>query len=243
MSAFCVQDTVGEVVARRPSLVRLFEAARIDYCCGGKKTLAEVCQEKSLDPQSFLATLEEAASASGGEAVIDAAAMSLTELADHIESTHHAYLRDELPRLNMLTERVASVHGADDARLQEVRHTFLALAGEMASHMRKEEQILFPMIRQLEASEGLPTFHCGSVANPIRQMELEHHDAGAALERMRTLTDEYTPPTWACNTYRAMLDSLAQLERDMHLHVHKEDNVLYPRALKREAELAEGAHV
>jgi len=242
MSTFCVQDTVGEVVARRPSLARLFEAARIDFCCGGKKTLAEVCREKGLDPQSFLATLEEAASASDGEAVIDAAAMSLTELADHIESTHHAYLRDELPRLNMLTERVASVHGADDARLREVRDTFLALAGEMASHMMKEEQILFPMIRQLEASERLPAFHCGSVANPIRQMELEHHDAGAALEQMRTLTDEYTPPTWACNTYRAMLDSLAHLERDMHLHVHKEDSVLYPKALKREAELAEGAH-
>jgi regulator of cell morphogenesis and NO signaling len=98
------------------------------------------------------------------------------------------------------------------------------------------------MIRRLEASAGLPAFHCGSIANPIRQMEIEHHDAGAALEQMRTLTDEYTPPTWACNTYRAMLDSLAHLERDMHLHVHKEDSVLYPRALKREAELAEGAH-
>jgi regulator of cell morphogenesis and NO signaling len=222
--------------------VRLFEAARIDYCCGGKKTLAEVCQEKGLDPQAFLATLDEGASPSDGEAVIDAAAMSLPELADHILKTHHAYLREELPRLDMLTERVASVHGGDDSRLREVRETFLALAAELASHMMKEEQILFPMIRRLEVSDALPAFHCGSIANPIRQMELEHHDAGAALERMRTLTDEYTPPTWACNTYRAMLDALAHLERDMHQHVHKEDNVLYPSAVKREAELAERAH-
>lgn len=241
MSSFSIQETVGGVVARRPAVARLFEAARIDYCCGGKKTLAEVCQDKGLDPDAFLATLEEAASANDGEPVVDAVAMSLTELADHIETTHHAYLREELPRLNMLTERVASVHGGDDGRLHEVRETFLGLAGEMASHMMKEEQILFPMIRRLEASEELPAFHCGSIANPIRQMELEHQDAGGALERMRTLTDEYTPPTWACNTYRAMLDSLAHLERDMHLHVHKEDSVLYPRALKREAELAEGA--
>lgn len=243
MTAFQIHDTVGEVVARRPELVHLMEAAHIDYCCGGKKTLAEVCREKGLEPEAFLTTLEQAASANNEEAVVDAAAMSLTELADHIEATHHAYLREEFPRLNMLTERVVSVHGTDDPRLREVRETFLALAGEMASHMMKEEQILFPMIRRLDASDGLPAFHCGSIANPIRQMEVEHHDAGAALERMRMLTDEYTPPTWACNTYRAMLDSLAQLERDMHIHVHKEDSVLYPRALQREAELAEGAHV
>lgn len=238
MSVFSVQDTLGETVARHPRIARLFEAARIDYCCGGKKSLAEVCQEKGLDPQEFLATLEQAAMTGDGEVVIDAAAMSLTELADHIETTHHAYLKDELPRLDMLTERVVSVHGADDPRLGEVRKTFLGLAGEMASHMMKEEHILFPMIRRLEASEGLPAFHCGSIANPIRQMELEHRDAGAALQHMRTLTDEYTPPTWACNTYRAMLDALAYLERDMHQHVHKEDSILFPRALNRQAELA-----
>ncbi|MCC7086417.1 MAG: iron-sulfur cluster repair di-iron protein [Pirellulales bacterium] len=242
MSAFSIQETVGEVVARQPALVRLFEAAHIDFCCGGKKTLAEVCQEKGLEPQAFLATLEEAAAASRGETVVDAAAMSLTELANHIEATHHAYLRDELPRLNMLTQRVASVHGGDDTRLRDLRETFLAMADEFTRHLMKEEQILFPMIRALEASNGPQSFHCGSIANPIRQMEVEHHDAGAALERMRTLTDEYTAPTWACNTYRAMLDSLANLERDTHIHVHKEDSVLYPRALKREAELAEGAH-
>jgi regulator of cell morphogenesis and NO signaling len=239
MSTIQVQDTVGEVLARHPALVRLFEAARIDYCCGGKKTLADICQEKGLDPKVLVATLEEAASANGGEPVVDAVAMSLTELADHIEETHHAYLRDELPRLDMLTERVVSAHGADDIRLREVRKTLLALAGELTRHMMKEEQVLFPMIRQLEASDALPAFHCGSIANPIRQMELEHHNAGAALERRRTLTDEYTPPTWACNTYRAMLDVLAHLERDMHQHVHQEDNVLFPRAVQRQAELSE----
>lgn len=241
MSTIQLQETVGQLVARHPALTRFLEAARIDYCCGGKKTLAEVCREKQLDPQAFLATLEQAASNCAGEDVFDAGAASLTDLADHILQTHHAYLRQELPRLDMLTERVASVHGGDDPRLREVRTTLLALAAELTSHMMKEEQILFPMIRRLDASDALPEFHCGSVANPIRQMELEHHDAGGALERMRTLTDEYTPPSWACNTYRAMLDALANLERDMHVHVHKEDNVLYPRAVQREAELAERA--
>jgi regulator of cell morphogenesis and NO signaling len=237
MNAIRVQDTVGEVVARRPALSRVFEATGVDYCCGGKRTLDEVCREKGFDPQSFLAMLEQSAVASDGEPVVDAAAMSLTELVDHILETHHAYLRVELPRLNGLTEKVVAAHGAHDDRLQQLRQTFLSLAGELASHMMKEEQILFPMIRRLETSDVLPAFHCGSIANPIRQMELEHHDAGAALERIRTLTDEYSPPDWACNTYRAMLDALAHLERDMHQHIHKEDNVLYPRAIKRQAEL------
>lgn len=238
MNAFQVQDTVGEVVARRPALSRVFEATGVDYCCGGKKTLDQVCREKGFNPQSFLAMLEQSASTTNGEPAVDAAAMSFSELIDHILETHHDYLRVELPRLNGLTEKVAAVHGAHDERLHELRQTFLTLASELSSHMMKEEQILFPMIRRLEASDRLPAFHCGSIANPIRQMELEHHDAGAALERIRTLTDDYSPPDWACNTYRAMVDALAHLERDMHQHIHKEDNVLYPRAMKLEVELA-----
>ena len=105
---------------------------------------------------------------------------------------------------------------------------------ELADHMMKEEQILFPLVRQLDASDTAPTFHCGSLANPIDQMESEHSQAGAALERLRELTDGFTPPDGACNTYHAMLDALAQLERDLHLHIHKENNVLFPRALKME---------
>jgi regulator of cell morphogenesis and NO signaling len=238
MSGISVNETVGEIVARRPSLSHAFEAAGVDYCCGGKRTLGEACREKGLDPRAFVAVLEEAAMANRGEPVVDAAAMSLTELAAHIEQTHHAYLREELPRLDRLTAKVASVHGAEDARLHEVRGKLLAFVSELTSHMMKEEQILFPMIRTLEASDALPELHCGSIANPIRQMEREHHGAGDALERMRLLTDGYMPPEWACNTYRAMLDALAQLERDMHQHVHKEENVLFPRATRLESDLA-----
>ncbi|HUG44578.1 MAG TPA: hemerythrin domain-containing protein, partial [Acidobacteriota bacterium] len=104
------------------------------------------------------------------------------------------------------------------------------------SHMLKEERILFPMVRELEASAEAPQFHCGSLAHPIRQMEDEHDAAGAGLEKLRELSDGYSPPEWACNTYRAMLDALANLESDMHLHVHKENNILFPRALQMEAE-------
>ena len=234
MSTFQVHDTVGNLVANKPALSRIFEQAGIDYCCGGKKTLAEVCEKKGIDAQAFLANLEGFVSTSADEPVVNPVAMTLTELADHIEQTHHAYLKSELPRLDWMTEKVAAVHGDTDVRLHAIRKTFLALSQEMASHMMKEEQILFPMVRQLEASETVPTFHCGSLANPIRQMELEHDQAGSALERLHELTDGYTPPDWACNTYRAMLDALSHLQRDMHQHIHKENNVLFPRALERE---------
>lgn len=238
MSVFQVQDTVGELVTRHPALSRVFERAGVDYCCGGRKTLDEVCRQKGIDAESLLAALEESASASGNGAFVDTAAMSLAELADHIEQTHHAYLRSELPRLDAMTEKVASVHGEKNPRLAQIRRTFQGLAREMSSHMMKEEHILFPMIRQLEASRTAPRFHCGSVANPIRQMELEHDEAGSALEKLRELTDDYAPPDWACNTYRAMLDALAHLESDMHQHVHKENNVLFPRAIEMENEKA-----
>lgn len=236
MSTFQIDDQVGDLVTRRPALSRVFERVGIDYCCGGKKTLSEACRAKGIDPQALLAQLEASALTCGDAPVVDAAAMSLTELANHIEKTHHEYLRTDLPRLDMLTKKVAAVHGDTEPRLHQIRKTFLMLVEEMTGHMAKEEQILFPMIRQLEASPKAPTFHCGSLANPICQMELEHDSAGAALEQFGELTDGYSPPDWACNTYRAMIDGLAHLEQDMHQHVHKENNVLFPRALDMESE-------
>lgn len=171
-----------------------------------------------------------------GESVADVAAMSMTELADHIEQTHHVYLRSELPRLDKLTEEMASVHGKMDSRISLIRETIRILVSELSSHMMKEEQILFPMVRQLDASETTPAFHCGSLANPIQQMELEHTQAGVMLAKLNDLTDSYSAPEWACDTYRAMLDALARFERDMHQHIHKENNVLFPRALEVESE-------
>lgn len=232
-------NTVGEAVTRHPVLARNFETARIDYCCGGKRTIIDVCKEKEIDPEVFLLSLKDSVERSRDEKFVDAAAMSLTELADHIESTHHAYLRSELPRLDRITERVATVHGGSDPRLNEVRKTFVELANEMMNHLTKEEKVLFPLIRQIDGGEAASTSHCGSIADPIRQMGVEHNDAGGALETLRKLTDHYSPPSWACNTYRAMLDSLEALERDLHMHVHKEDNVLFPQAVAREMEKSE----
>jgi regulator of cell morphogenesis and NO signaling len=160
--------------------------------------------------------------------------MSLSELTEHIEQTHHVYLRSELPRLDEMTENVASIYGEKDPRLHRVRDTVLAVAAELSSHMMKEERILFPMVRQLEASDETPMFHCGTLANPIRQMEMEHDQVDSALRHLRELTEGFTAPEWASNTYCSLLDVLAHFERDMYQHIHKENDVLFPRALEME---------
>jgi regulator of cell morphogenesis and NO signaling len=167
----------------------------------------------------------------------DPATMTLSELADHIEATHHAYLRVELPRLATMAQRVAKVHGDKDDRLQTISETVDAFAAELESHMGKEEAVLFPAIRQFDGAERMPSLPFGRVANPIHCMEQEHDNAGAALEHLRMLSDGFAPPDWACNTYRALLDGLHELELDMHQHVHKENNVLFPRIIAREEQL------
>ena len=241
MFALDLHETVGSLVARRPAFSRVFEAKGIDYCCGGKKSLEQACRDKNIDLADLLESLRQVAQEVETAPQFSPLTVTLTELADHIERTHHQYLRDELPRLDKLAAKVADVHGGHDSRLLEVRRVFMQMARELSRHTMKEEQILFPMIRELDGSASIPTFHCGSIANPIRQMELEHDEAGDALTRLRSLTDDYTPPPEACNTYRALLDGLHELERDMHIHVHKENSVLFPRAIDLVAKQAGAA--
>jgi regulator of cell morphogenesis and NO signaling len=221
---------VGALVAARPGLARLFAELRIDYCCGGKQSLAAACQGRGLAVGTVITMLQAAdAALSAGPIEVDAAGMSQTALADHIEHTHHAYLKAELPRLVEMAERVAYKHAHRDPRLQQMAATVAHLAQEMFQHMYKEEQVLFPLVRQIDS--GLRSEFAASIAEPIRCMEAEHDDAGHATARLRELTDGYTPDTEACNTHRALLHGLACLEADLHRHVHKENNVMFPRAL------------
>ena len=228
--------TLGDLVVAHPALARVFERLGLDYCCGGKQTLAAACTRRGLDPATVAATLDGALAAlDAAPAEIDPATLTLTALADHIEGTHHAYVRVELPRLVELAERVARKHTHRDPRLADVLHTTVMLADEMMSHMAKEELVLFPFVRQLEAGARDGDFHCGSIANPIRQMEAEHEAAGGMLARLRELTNGFTPDAESCNSHRALLAGLAEFEADLHRHVHKENNLLFPRALARGA--------
>jgi regulator of cell morphogenesis and NO signaling len=234
-SLISASASVSSIVAAQPSLARLFEGVGIDYCCGGKRSLADACSAKGLDPATFVVLLKAMAKLPAGAPYVDANALTLTALADHIEQSHHRYLQAELPALVEKADRVATKHGWRDPRLVPVAETIRALAADMFLHMAKEEQILFPLVRELEKT-GATSGHCGSIANPIRQMEHEHDGAGAAVARLRELTDGFTPNADACNTHRAMLAGFAALEADLHQHVHKENNVLFPRALALETQ-------
>jgi iron-sulfur cluster repair di-iron protein len=221
-------------VRAAPIRARVFEKLGIDYCCGGKKPLAEVCAAKGLDASTVLAMLEAIDGVDAGDSPVDADAMRLGALCDHIEAAHHGYLREELPRLDFMTRKVAAVHGDDEPRLVEIRRVFARFAPDLLAHMADEEARVFPRIRMLDASGGSAAAR-EELKSAVDELEREHAEAGEALERFRELTDGYSPPEWACNTFRALYDGLARLERDMHQHVHKENNILFPRAIGRAA--------
>jgi regulator of cell morphogenesis and NO signaling len=224
------ETTVGELVRAVPARARIFENLGIDYCCGGKIPLAEACQKKSLDPATVVAMLQALDGASDAPSV-NPDTLGLAALCDHIEHAHHDYLRDELPRLDFMTRKVAAVHGDHEPRLHDLRRVFESFQSEIASHTREEEEQVFPAIRQLEAANGNLAGAAAALQSAFAKLESEHAQAGAALEQFAALTDRYTAPDWACNTFRAMFDALDKLEKNMHQHVHKENNVLFPSAL------------
>jgi|SRR5581483_10928484 len=234
-----LETSVGQLVTERPARARVFESLGIDYCCGGKLPLVEACRVNKLDPQvvtKLLQTFDEQSAGKSDER--DWSKASLTELADHIEQTHHTYMRAELPRLETNLRKIAAKHGPHNPKLVELLDVFLELRAEYEQHAMKEERILFPLVRRMDSGDALAGQHCGSIQNPIRVMMMEHDHAGAALARMRELTDGYSAPADACNTYRATMDALAQLEQDLHRHVHKENSILFPRAAELEASAA-----
>lgn len=229
-------STLGEVVAERPALARVFEKLGIDFCCGGKQTLEQACRGRGLDVGTVIALLnagdaeEEPAR---GEKNIDVLKMSLTELADHIQHTHHAYLKRELPRLQPLIERIAIKHHDKNPKIVQLPAVYSDFRLEMEQHMAKEEHVLFPLIRRIDHALTHGERVSGSIAGPIEAMEIEHQHAGDALAVMRRLTDDFSTPGAACNTYRGVMQGLKELEADLHQHVHKENNVLFPRAISQ----------
>lgn len=223
---------VGDWVADRPSRSRVFESLGIDYCCGGRRTLGEACASLGLRVEPVLGTLREAAPALQDR---DWTRAGLAELCDHIQGTHHAYLKTELPRIRSLVDKVMAAHGERHGELAQLKKAYEMFLAELDAHMAKEEGILFPMIRDIEGAASRPEFHCGTVANPIRVMLQEHDRAGEALAGFRRLTGGYVVPADGCPTWVALYDALKGLESDLHMHVHKENNILFPRAVEIEA--------
>ena len=232
---------VGALVVEQPARARVFEKFGIDYCCGGKRPLTDVCAERRIDLDRVCSAIQESDKVARWTEESDWTKASLTDLTGHIMSQHHEYLREELPRLAAMLDKVTAAHGQRHPEMPICRDIFWSFRAELEAHMHKEETILFPLVRALETERHVTPFHCGSIANPIGVMEAEHDHAGDALSKMRELTSGFRAPPDACTTFRVLLHGLERLESDMHQHVHKENNILFPRALELERNLGTAA--
>lgn len=230
MNTIRTDAQVAELVLEEPSRARVFERFGIDYCCGGKTPLEAACADRGLDVGAVIAALREPRAPEAED--VDWTVAPVSTLVDHIVEHHHGYLREELPPLSALADKVARAHGDAHPELYEVQATFADLAAELTGHMAKEELVLFPAC--LALAEGEELAGPRSVAAPIQAMLHEHDEVATGLRALRALTGGYTPPEDACNSYRALLGRLETLERDTHRHVHEENNVLFPRALALE---------
>lgn len=226
MATLTAARTVGELAVEEPGAARVFQQMGIDFCCGGKKSLHEACREKGLEAKAVLQAIAELPRDRAQAPDRHWQAKPLQELMSHIVARHHQYVRTETPRIELWIEKCVAAHGARRPELAQIRHTFAAMAAEMAQHMAKEELILFPAIARAES--GIAE---SSLAAPVRMMMLEHDHSGRDLAEMRKLSGDYVPPPDACNTYRALYKALDEFEADMRQHVHLENNIVFPRAL------------
>ena len=234
--AITATKTVRELAVEVPNATRIFEQLGIDYCCGGHRPLEEACTSANVAVDDVLRALDRASDASAPVATRDWNTAPLGELIDHIVGRHHTYVKAELPRLETLIAKVVEVHGKNHPELQQAQVAFSDLANELAGHLMKEEQILFPYVKQMaDGASGGPCCF-GTVQNPIRVMMLEHDNAGEKLREMRNATNNYALPQDACLSYRTVFAALAEFERDLHQHIHLENNILFPRAVRMERE-------
>jgi regulator of cell morphogenesis and NO signaling len=228
--------TVGDIVAKDFRAAGVFERFGIDFCCGGRRSLAEACRTAAADRDAVVRELETLAPAEPADD--DAASWPLDRLIDHLEGRHHRYVRAALPRIAGFLGRLVEVHGVRHPELSLVAAAFDRLAAELEQHLVKEERVLFPYVRDLvehaeERCGGLVS-PFGSVENPIRMMEREHREAGGELQLIRRLTGGYTAPGDGCATYAVCMAELQEFERDLHRHIHLENNVLFPQAIALE---------
>jgi regulator of cell morphogenesis and NO signaling len=235
--------TVREIATENPAAIRVFESFGIDYCCGGRRSLEEACAAGSVALHTVLQSLAVASQTPAAEDAEKWADAALNALTAHIVEKHHGLVKRESPRLKDLLEKVRAAHGETHPELLLIQESFNAMADELRSHMFKEEQILFPYVQRLEVAmrQGGPALHApfGTVANPIRTMMAEHDNAGELLKRIRSASRDFALPETACPTYVALYRGLEEFERDLHLHVHLENNILFPCAVELERKMGE----
>ena len=232
------QTKVKDIALSNSSSRQVLEDARVDYCCGGGKSLEEACAQAGVDSEEILKRLRENCQhVSSIESNWTSA--PLCDLTVHIRNKHHQYVRDSIPRIKTLLEKVKAKHGKRHPELSAIEALFHLVGKEMIMHMQKEEQVLFPYIDALaraadeKKAPEPPFFH--TVRNPIHTMMKEHDAAGEIVKQIRETSADYMPPVDACTSYKALFQGLREFELDLHQHVHLENNILFPRAVELEA--------
>lgn len=225
------EQTVGEVVVGNFRTASVFTNYGIDFCCGGNIGLSEACQKKEVNLEELLLALQKVNSDNTGEQF---AKMEASELIAHIVNVHHAYVERSIPTLKLYLAKLEKVHFHSHPELKDIHRLFVECAAALTVHMKKEELVLFPYIKSMEKAkkEGvpLPTAHFGHIDHPIHMMEEDHEAEGARFAKISELTQGYSIPDDACSTYRVTYQMLEEFEKDLHTHIHLENNILFPKA-------------
>ncbi|WP_086477580.1 iron-sulfur cluster repair di-iron protein [Arenibacter amylolyticus] len=231
---------IGEIVADNYKTAQVFKSHKIDFCCKGNRSVLEVAEKNKLDANLLLKELQSVQQQTHGDQ-IDFTAWPLDLLADYIEKKHHRYVETQIPILKQYLSKLCRVHGERHPELLEITQHFNTSAGELTKHMKKEELIVFPAIRKMvrakQTGTALDPIPVGTIKNPIQMMMQEHENEGERFRVIEKLSDNYTPPADACNTYRVTFSLLQEFEEDLHQHIHLENNLLFPKAEILEKEL------
>ncbi|MEO9967956.1 MAG: iron-sulfur cluster repair di-iron protein [Reichenbachiella sp.] len=233
------EETIANIVKKDFRTAQIFNSHGLDFCCGGKKELAEACEEQGVDTQLVMSQLMLAMTDKNDEITYET--MSNTELIAHIVEVHHKYIEESVPYLSQLLRKIAEVHGERHQELETVRDIFDEATDALYDHMKKEELILFPAIVDMEKAKSqdkpLPQLAFGSISNPIQAMEGEHDFEGESFKSIARLTDNFTPPDDACSTYQVAFAKLKEFVDDLHRHIHLENNILFENAVAIELEI------
>ena len=233
-------DFIGEIVAEDFRTAAIFKKYGIDFCCKGGRTIEVACENKMLDANSIYVEIENLPQDNGGS--IDFKSWPLDLLADYVEKTHHRYVYEKTPILQAFLDKLCKVHGGRHPELFEIKELFDASAQDLGAHLKKEELILFPFIKNMVKAKidgsAIPQPPFGTVENPVNMMKHEHTVEGERLRKIADLTNEYTPPADACNTYKVTFAMLQDFENDLHKHIHLENNILFPKSIELEKEFS-----
>ncbi len=233
------QKEIGQYVADDFRTAAIFSKHKIDFCCNGNRTITEACDKKGIDSSQLIEEINQVLNSNTGES-IDYKSWPIDLLAEYIEKKHHRYVEEKIPVLRQFLDKLCRVHGERHPELFKINELFTASAGELTSHMKREELVLFPFVKRMVKAklenEAVQSPQFGTVENPIAMMMEEHDNEGQRFRDIAELSDNYNPPSDACNTYKVTYAMLEEFEKDLHLHIHLENNILFPEAIKLEAQ-------